>query len=244
MLTSIKSEFRKLLSVRSTYVIVLICLLLTVIFAFWAEGIRAVPESLQSDSKLSSQITGAVGAVSLILALIGVLVITHEYRFNMIIYTLSASNSRIKSLAAKIIVLSIASVVLTLLFALVSPLLTKLGLAIKGYELVPQEFNFGQLWWRCLLYGWGYMMFGLLLGTLFRSQVGAIVTLLLAQATVEPLLGLLLKQNVMYLPFSALNNIISESAQMSSFKAAIVFMTYMIVGWIVAFVLFVKRDAN
>lgn len=244
MIDSIKSEFRKLLTVRSTYAIVLICFLLTIIFAFWAEGIRAVPESLQSPNKLSSQITGAVGAVSLILALIGVLIITHEYRYNTITYTLSASNSRTKTLFAKVFVASVASVVFTLLFAVLSPLLTKFGLALKGYELVPQVFYFQDLWWRCLLYGWGYMMCGLLLGALFRSQVGAIVTLLLAQATIEPLLGLLLKQNVVYLPFSSLNSILSESAQISSVKAAAVFMIYLVIGWGAAFFLFLRRDAN
>lgn len=244
MRAALKSEFRKLLSTRSTYAIIAICFLLAVIFAFWAEGIRATPESLGDPLKLSNQITGAVGAVSLILALIGVLLITHEYRYNTIMYTLTASNSRTKTLLAKIVAAVVLSLVLTVCFAIVSPLLTKLGLAVKGYDLVPQVFYFQDLWWRCLFYGLGYMMTGLLLGLLFRSQVGAIVTLLLAQATIEPLLGLLLKSNNIYLPFSALNSVLSENAQISSAKAAVVFMTYMAAGWTAAFILFIRRDAN
>lgn len=244
MKASLVSEFRKIVSIRSTYAIVLVCFLLTVIFAFWAEGYRATPDSLAEPTKLSNQITGAVGAVSLILALIGVLVITHEYRFNTIIYTLTASNSRLKTIVAKVLTVTIVSVILTLLFAIISPLLTRLGLAIKGYELAPQVFNLGYLWWRCFLYGWCYMMTGLLLGVLFRSQIGAIVTLMLAQASVEPLLGFLLKSNSIYLPFNALNSVLSESAQISSARALLVFMIYLTIGWGVASVLFVRRDAN
>src|SRR5690606_34804173 len=139
--------------------------------------------------------TGAVGAVSLVLALIGVLMITHEYRFNTIMHTLSASNSRAKTFAAKVIIAVSVSIVLTLFFAVLSPLAARLGLAIGGHDLVPQTFYFQDIWWRSLLYGAGYMLSGLLLGLLFRSQVGAIVTLLLAQATIEPLLALLPQSN-------------------------------------------------
>lgn len=244
MHAALKSELRKLLTVRSTYAIILICVLLTGVFAFWANGIRAVPESLTSPLLLQNQIAGAVGAVSLVLALIGVLMITHEYRFNTIMYTLSASNSRAKTFAAKIIIAVSVSIVLTLFFAVLSPLSTRLGLAIGGHDIVPQTFYFQDIWWRSLLYGAGYMLSGLLLGLLFRSQVGAIVTLLLAQATIEPLLGMLLKDNSIYLPFSALNSVLSESAQISSVKALVVFLAYMVVGWAVAFLLFLRRDAN
>lgn len=244
MPAAIRSELRKLLTIRSTYGLIAFCVLLTCIFAFWAAGIRAIPESLQSENALSNQITGAVGAVWLILAIIGLLLITHEYRYNTMVYTLSASNSRAKTLLAKILVLSGVSVVLTIGFGILSPLLARIGMAIMGHELVPQTFYFQELWWRCLLYGWGYMMAGLLLGTLVRSQVAAIVLLLLTQSTIEPLLGMLLKSNSIYLPFSALNSVLSGSAQISSVKALGVFLAYMVVGWAIAFLLFLRRDAN
>lgn len=239
----LKSEYRKLVTARSTYVLIAISLLMTAVFAFWGAGIRATPESLNDPAKLSDQIIGAVGAVPLVVALIGVLLMTHEYRYNTIAYTLTASNSRAKTLLAKIIILSCTSVVLTISFAIISPLLTKLGLAIKGYELVPQIIDFQSLWWRCLFYGWGYMMFGLLLAVLLRSQVVAIITLLMAQSTVEPLLGLLLKNNAVYLPFGALNSVLSENVQISSAKAILVVALYMIISGAAAFALFIRRDA-
>lgn len=244
MQMALKSELKKLLTVRSTYVIILLCIILTGIFAFWAAGLRATPDSLASPLLLYHQMSGAVGAVSLILALIGILMITHEYRFNTITYTLSSSNSRIKTVLSKIIIAVALSMALTILFAILSPVFTWLGLTLGGHDAVAQTFYFRDIWWRCLLYGTGYMLSGLLLGILFRSQVGAIVTLMLAQATIEPLLGLLLKNNAIYLPFSALNSILSESAQISSVRAALVFMLYMVVGWTVALMLFIRRDAN
>lgn len=244
MPAALKSELRKLLSVRSTYYTIIFCVLLTGTFALWGAGLRATPDGLANPLLLYNQITGAIGAVSLILALIGVLMITQEYRFNTITYTLSASNSRTKTVLSKIIVASALSVVLTLGFAILSPLFTWIGLKLGGHEFVAQTFYFQDIWWRSLIYGVGYMLSGLLLGTLFRSQVGAIVTLMLAQATIEPLLGLLLKDTAKYLPFSALNAVISEYAEMSSVRGALVFLVYMIVGWVIAIILFRRRDAN
>jgi hypothetical protein len=65
----------------------------------------------------------------------------------------------------------------------------------------------------------------------------------LIPGTVEQLLGLLLKKNQVYLPFSALGAVL-EHNQISYVRAATVVGLYVVVGWIVAWVLFLRRDAN
>jgi hypothetical protein len=95
-------------------------------------------------------------------------------------------------------------------------------------------------------------MAGLLLALLTRNQVASIVALFVVPDLAEQLLGLLLKHNTVYLPFSSLNQVINTggdrnmatSSNLSPAKAAGVYCIYLAVGWFVAWLLFIKRDAN
>ena len=93
-------------------------------------------------------------------------------------------------------------------------------------------------------------MAGLALAGLIRNQVGAIITLFVAPGTIESLLGLLLKKNQVYLPFTALRQVVSQSmdpslaGRITPVHAAYVFGAYLAGTWIVAWVLFLRRDAN
>jgi uncharacterized membrane protein len=78
---------------------------------------------------------------------------------------------------------------------------------------------------------------------IIRNQIGTIVALIFLPGTVEGLLGLLLKENNFYLPFSALNGVINQ-IPFSHGKSALVALAYVAVGWIVAALLFKRRDAN
>jgi hypothetical protein len=57
-----------------------------------------------------------------------------------------------------------------------------------------------------------------------------------------------LKKKVVYLPFSALHEVIGQGQNynktISPVKGAVIFGCYLVVGWIVAWVLFLRRDAN
>ena len=64
--------------------------------------------------------------------------------------------------------------------------------------------------------------------------------------TVEPLLGLLLKENTKYLPFTALDSTVGASISpntLSSGDAILVSTGYLLVTLAVTWLLFVKRDA-
>jgi ABC-2 type transport system permease protein len=249
MMTNLKAEFRKVFSVRSTYVILGFVLVLELIFALYASGWHINASDLHNPDTLSNDITSAVAAVSVFMALIAALLMTHEYRYNTIMYTLTLSKSRSKVLLAKVVVVSVIAVVFTLVVGLLSPLLSELGAHANHLTFAPQTLHYGTLVWQSLFFGWGYAMAGLLIASLIRNQIGAIVTLFIAPNTIEGILSLLLKQHTVYLPFSALHTVIGQG--MGSYLNAItpahaaeVFMAYLVVGWIVAWTLFVKRDAN
>jgi ABC-type transport system involved in multi-copper enzyme maturation permease subunit len=244
MLAAIKAEFRKLLTTRSTYFIFIFAFILELIFAFWANGYKVSPTMPQTPFFLQSQIMDAVSALALIGAFVGVLLVTHEYRYNTIMYTLTASNSRAKVLAAKIIVATAYALVFTVVMAALAPLLSYIGLSLHGYTLGPQTFYFASFVPHVLFYGWGFVMMGVLLSVLIRSQIGAFAALLLLPGLVEQLLTLVLKSNAVYLPFSAMNAVLHFDPRLSSGEAVGVFMIYLVVGWLIAFILFKKRDAN
>jgi ABC-2 type transport system permease protein len=249
MTTNLKAELRKVFSIRSTYVILAFVLLIELLFAFYGSGWRINAQDLHNPMTLNSDVTAAVSTVSIFVALIAALLVTHEYRYNTIMYSLTLSRRRSRVLLAKILVISAFAVVFTLAAAALSPLLADLGAHAHHLHFVPQKFYYGTLLWHSLFFGWGYAMAGLLIATLIRNQIGAIVTLFIAPTTVEGVLSLLLKKNTVYLPFSALHTVIGQGMTtyrnaITPLHAAMVFTAYLLVGWIIAWILFLKRDAN
>jgi ABC-type transport system involved in multi-copper enzyme maturation permease subunit len=249
MMRACKAEFYKLLSVRSTYFITAFIAAFVIFLGFYLEGWRLNSAGLHDPN----QMAGATGAMALTMlgGIVAILLMTHEYRWNTIMYTLPNSNSRSKVLFSKIIVVSAYALFLTALIGILGPVMAYLGIHAHGHVLVPQTLHYWNLIWRSLFFAWGYGIAGLLLAVLLRSQVASIATLLLIPTLVEQLLGgLLLKHNAVYMPFSALSQVLNgsspgaTSSTMSSVKAAGVYCIYLIVGWVVAWILFLKRDAG
>ena len=248
MMATLKAEFRKLLTVRSTYIITVLIIIAVAFIAFYVQGWRLGPKDLLIPSQLSSDVFGAL-TLSVFGAVIAILLMTHEYRYNTIMYTLTGSNSRSRVLLSKVIVISVYALLLTAVIGALAPTLSYLGVLAHGHTLAPQTLHVGNLAWRSLFYGWSYGMIGLLLAALIRVQVGAIVALFVIPTAVEGLLTELLKHSAIYLPFSAQSEVIGDhgfntGASLSPGRAAVVVMIYLVIGWIVAWVLFLKRDAN
>jgi len=249
MLAAVKSEFRKLLSVRSTYVITTIGLLLTIFVTGYVMGFKLKGADLHDPNHYTSVITGALTSIPIILgSIVALLLITHEYRYNTILYTLTNSKSRSRVLAAKIITISVYALLLTLVVAVLAPLASYVGISLKGSHLAAQTIPFASLLWRSLYYGWTSLLAALAIGVLVRSQVGAIVTLFVIP-TVELMFTSLLKTKAVYLPFTGASNAIlthppASQGTMSYDRAAIIFGIYLLIAWVVAWLLFLRRDAN
>ncbi len=250
MIPALKAELRKVFTVRSTYVCLGIVLALELFFGFYISGWHSSHQDLLNPAILSTDVAGAVGVVSVFVALIAILLMTHEYRYNTVMHTLTLSNSRNKVLLAKVLVVSGLAVVFTLIAGCLALVLSYLGIHANHLKLVHQNIYYSSLLWRCLFFGWGYTLAGLVIAALIRNQIGAIVALFVVPGTIESLLGLVLKHNIVYLPFSALHVVLGQGAATFSgpgitpFHAALVFGAYLLVGWIAAWILFLRRDAN
>lgn len=248
MIPAIRSELRKLFTVRSTYVIILLCLAVTVFFAFYISGYHAKVDVTERDL-VANEMLFIVQPLSLFISLVAILHLTHEYRYNTIMYTLTAARRRTQVLLAKILVISVFAILLALLVCALVPLLTQLGVHAKGLSIVPQSIPFQSILGRTTFYSWGNAMLALLFSFIIRSQVGAIAFILLFPGPGEGLLGLLLKDNAKYLPFRALGGVLQgtippDSSLLQSGDAAKVLMLYLVIGWLVAWLLFLRRDAN
>ena len=251
MILTVKSEARKLLTVRSTYFIVLFMLLLEGIFAFWANGYKLSAAQAGQHGFLAQNIFDGATALATFPAIVAVLLMTHEYRYNTILHTLTLSPSRLRVLFSKVFVVSVYAVIITAVFGAITLGLTELGVHLGHHHLVSQIVPFHTLVWKVLFYGWGTALAGLLIASLVRNQIAAVVTLMLFPGVIEQLLSLLLKGKSIYLPFTSLNEVVGNHQLSSDIHhyltpthAAETFLVWLVVGWIVSVVLFVRRDAS
>jgi ABC-type transport system involved in multi-copper enzyme maturation permease subunit len=248
MIAEIKAEAKKVLTIRSTYTILGFMLALVIFFGFYVGGWHSAKIDLLDPHRLYRITQQSIAFLSQFMALIGVLLLTHEWRHNTIAHTLTLSNSRNKVLIAKIIVISILAIVVTAVTGILAPLLSNLGIHANHLHLVHQSFYYKDIIWRGLAYGVGYAMVGLALALLIRNQIGAIVTLLIVPGPVEGILSIWLKNNTDYLPFSALHTMLgagldSSQSSLSPVHALYVVLVYLVVGWGIGWYLFLTRDA-
>jgi ABC-2 type transport system permease protein len=241
MIPLLRSECRKLLSVRSTYVISGAALLLITFLAFYVEGFRGTNGY---EGWLMSLISNVSTTISPFVAIIAILLMGYEYRYNTITYTLAAANSRTKVLLSKIAVVIGYTLALTLVSWLLAVGAYCLGASlspIQGQTIVTPDLFWGDLW-RNAYFVFGFGMLGLLLAFLVRQLVGTI-TILFIWPTFEMLLSPLLKQNAHYLPLSLLNQI-HAGTDFGPSMPALLFLFYLVGTWVIAGYIFNRRDAN
>ncbi len=239
MIALLRAEFRKLLTVRSTYIILTIAVLLVGFLAFYVAGYNSGGEN---PLWLSTIIGDTSTTVGIFFAIIAILLMCHEYRHNTVMYTLTYSNSRSKVLLAKVIAVIVFTLVLATALTAFAALMYRLGVAFSPRAVfVTSELFWGDVW-RAAYYVLAYTLLGLVLATIIRHVAGVIATLFILPV-VEQLLALLLKANSKYLPFVSLEQV-HNGALLSPGKAALIFAGYLAAAWIVAWFLFVRRDAN
>ncbi len=268
MIPALKSEFRKLFSIRSTYLFVLLALVIVGIYSFYGEGFKDASSIIQAahvkhavrigsiNLFVSGTITQIGSFVGLFGGIIALLLITHEYRYSTITYTLTASNSRSKVLASKI--LAIIGFVLgySIILTAYGIGMIYLGLAFSHNTLPHQEISYLTYFGKVLFHSEGEALVGLLLGVLIRNQVGSFASLFILPGPVEGLLSLILRHDSVYLPFMALDQVIqspslsppgvneASTGYLSPAKGALVFLAYLTAVWIVGWYSFLRRDAT
>lgn len=250
MIPTLKSEFRKLFTVRSTYVITAIVLVLVGLMSFYFEGYKGNTGSAASKLEpgaFNEIISNTAGMGALFLAIIAVLFMAHEYRYNTIMYTLTANTRRTTVLLTKMFTIAVFGVcfgIVTVLFGLG---MYALGVQLRDATLPAQDIAMWTALGKVALYYVGYALIGVLLAVLLRAVVGAIAVLLLFPTTIEPLMSMVLKEKAVYLPFAALDTIMGASmmrGDLTSAGAIGVSAIYIAVFGIITWLLFLRRDAN
>jgi len=262
MIPSLKSEFKKLLTVRSTYGWLAVALVFLLIGAFYADGYKDSANLAAGADKgtlfIAATLAHLPNLISLFGGLIAILLITHEYRHNTIIYTLTASNSRSKVILSKILTVFCFTFIYSVLFTAIALGLIFAGAALAHHNIPHQDINYLTYFGKTLFMVEGYALAALLFGTIIRNQVGAIAALLILPGTLEGLLSLVLKSKSVYLPFTALTQVtqppvipgahpvrdLPSTGYLSPEKGAIVFLCYLAGAWLIGWYLFLRRDAN
>lgn len=252
MLTAIKAEFKKFLTVRSTYLVTGFLLVLVTFLSVYVMGYHQAAAKAASEIYLADTIYTMVGTAMTFIAVLAMLLVAHEYRYNTILYSLTLARQRLNMLLGKLVVMWSYAILVTLVVIAIAVYGSQLGLRIKGVELAPQQFALLESLWQSIAYAMGYALVGLILATLIRGLVGTIVTFFVL-SSVEGLLMPLLKENSKYLPFRSLdsipvvtspNSISAGFPTLDNLQALGLFTVYAVIFGTIAVIGFVRRDAN
>ena len=178
------------------------------------------------------------------MSLVAVLLVGHEYRYNTITYTFTAINNRSKVFFSKLLVVTAFTVVASSLIVLTSISLFYLGLHVGDVSAAPQNFPVATVLGHGIIYIAGSVVFAYIVTALLRNLIGAIAFILVVPTTVEQLLGLLLHENVKYLPYTALGQLLSTSPKADFGLSVTMVSLYAVIVGSVAWLLFMRRDAN
>lgn len=244
MIAATLAELRKLWTTRATYWITFGVIALTLFINGWVLGVQMQGNSQLDPSYITEQLKGTISFLAIIAALVGLMLTTYEYRYNTILYSLTALNRRYKLLVAKVIVVSLYTVAVTLLLLGLAVLALKTGVALGGHHLVAQHVAWGDVLWRSLFFAWGEAMFALIIAFLVRNQAGTTALFFIIPSTLEQLAILLLHDNARYLPFTVLRGVIVNSGFQTVHNAVAWVLGYIVVFGGLAAVLFIRRDAN
>lgn len=258
MSSALRFEWVRLRTLRSTYWLIGIGLLVTAGVAFIiAYATRNDP--LDADIVTQVLTGGAEFAtfIPVFMAIIGVFSTGHEYRHGTIQPTLTAIPQRSRLLLAKIVMVALCSVVVVALSLAIN---LGVGLIFWGElpsfdspldEVVPGYFLLVVLYGVC----------GLALAQLFRGVPSAIVILLVTPLLIESLISGLsmvpaldwLQPALKFLPFSAGNRLLAtgpyeanggpEFDYLDRWASGGVFAAFVAIILAVAWYLFKKRDA-
>lgn len=251
MIHSLKAEFRKLFTVRSTYVLIGISFALIILFAFYFEGYKGntgSPAATLTTKAYLEIVTNGVGLGIIFASIVAILFTGHEYRYSTIMYTLTSNARRTKALAAKLVAICVFCAGYGVLAILIALGAYTVGLSLRDATLPAQDFNLFTELGRVAFYCVGYALIGTLIALVTKSLVVAIAALLIIPTTIEPLLSLVLKENAKYLPFTAIDSTIGAAVMsqnaLSPGKAMALTGVYLGIGLAITWVLFVRRDAN
>jgi ABC-2 type transport system permease protein len=232
----IRAEFRKLLTVRGTWLLLGIAQLIVVAGASGLMVQRDDPTSLTAQRGALAH----VGLVALFSLLLGILATAGEHRYRTITDTFLATPRRRRLIGAKLVAVAVAGLIFGLVTAASALVTTELWLVARGAGLSAEV-------WRTLAGGVGwnvaFAVLGVGLGALITNLMAAVAAALAWLALVEGIVAQLIGDAGRWLPF-ALGGALEGLSGPPQWQAALA-----LAGYAAAFVLAgtaaaVRRDVT
>lgn len=264
MRNALRYEWMRLRTLRSTWWLTGLSLLVAGLLGLPALGLKGSPTVQDYGDVVTGGGGGAVFLVSILLSMIGIFAIGHEYRYGTIRPTLSALPRRSNVLAAKVVVVAVYVFVVALVGLL---LRYAVAVAILGHRLTRLGLfptPMARVWIGSLVYTVIFALVGFALSGLFRNIPAAIVTVILMPLLVENIVRGLLGLHVFHsirgfakaLPFSSGMQIFRYQpvgtngnsgagflAVPSPVDGLLVFLAFLAIVLGLSWFLFEKRDA-
>jgi ABC-2 type transport system permease protein len=252
MMNAIRAEWIKLRTIRSTWVLLIVSVVLTIGFAVLLgfvvdEGGAGRRGNGGPGSTVDTTLVGFAIA-TLLVGVVSVLLATGDFRFT-IRQTLAAEPRRLRVMVAKAIVVTLASAVIG---AVMIALAVGIGSLIFKSRNMPLSFQDGG-WstiFGSLLHLVLFSLAGLAVGLLIRHSAGAIVVLLVWPLLVEPILGALSRNYfswmLRWLPFSAGSRLTSfndDTLLLGRWTGGLYFAAWIAVALALGAYLLKRRDA-
>lgn len=255
MISALRYESVRIRTVRSTWVLSVLALVLNGAIAF------ALAETLSGEvvtvEDYRTVLTGGLAFTALFMALVGVFGYGHEYRHGTIRVTLTAVPQRGRVFLAKAVVLTLWSVLVASLALAVAWAASWAALGDRSpvplsAEPLPRVLAGSVL----LVVVWAFI--GLGYAGLFRNVAAAIVLLLVVPLIVEPLLQGLLTTEFMepvrdagrYLPFTAAQAVtavgefaVPSGGRILPWEGAVTFAGFAALILALTWLVFTRRDA-
>ena len=248
MIDAMRSEWLKLRSVTST--IVLLCFVAGVSIGFGLLATATIQlDDASLDIDVADRITFALAGVSTsvtLLAVVGVLLMTQEFRFNTIRVTFAAVPSRPRVILAKALVIAVTALVVSVVMVAVT---TALGAAVLSARDAPIDFGLAgttRVLFGAVLLSVLYALVGLAVGAIVRSQPLALVLVIVWPLLVEGIFGGIFPSVGKYLPFAAANAMLAVDEDPDFFSpwfGAAYLAAFTVVLLLVGIVLVNRRDA-
>jgi ABC-2 type transport system permease protein len=241
----IRSEWIKLRSVRTTWLIAIISILVAIGITVLATA--SVQDGAPPAERFDLLLSPAPLLVRLFMLVLGILAFSNEYRYGTIVPTLAAAPIRNELLSAKLVVLGAFGLVLGAIVTLVSIVAGIATLSLVGQSVsvfdgeIPRAIAGTVAFYGiCALLGVGA-------GVLVRQPSIAIGIVMPWALFGEVALGSFLPDLVKYLPFTAgaqLYAVTTEGEPLDPGVGAALFLTWTALAILVGSFLFQRRDVD
>ncbi|MEO7268616.1 MAG: ABC transporter permease [Knoellia sp.] len=243
MRTLLAAELLKLRSTRATALLALATLLLAVLtVATTVPGVidQNALLALDDPDLLASVVGSGFGAPLVLMALLGVLAFTQEFRYGTITSTYLGEPRRSRVLVAKGLSLALASVVITTLTLAVT-----LGLSVALIRYQDGNITFAAQFWQTVAAGFVVMavygVIGVAIGALVPNQIAAIVGVVIWMTAVEQMALQIFPEAGRWLPFAAASSLMDLSASYGVQLLSVAVGGLVLLGYTASFVALAMR---